>query len=263
MYGYAPYESVGDKKAKALKKLEKLRKKNPDVKPVTIDGRKITKTWWGKAWSTNLESYSDYANRIGRGRSYLTHGSVLDLQIRDGLITSQVSGSGSSIYQTQITISPLKPKTWKAIKELSDQQFDSIPKLLQGDFPKGLQQVFSAKGEGLFPMPREIKFSCSCPDSARMCKHIAATLYGVGNRLDYSPELLFTLRGVDINELVEFAIESRKSDLISRAKNVKSKRLIKAKEDSLSKLFGIDFARPKPASPKRVRKASKTPTKKK
>lgn len=242
--GYQPYESVGEKKAKALIKLTKLRKKNPDVKPVTISGRTIAKTWWGKSWCANLESYADFANRMSRGRSYVSHGSILDLQLSEGLITSQINGSGSSIYQCEISIKALKPAIWKSIKVLSDQQFDSISKLLAGRFPKELQQVFSAKGEGLFPSPREISFSCSCPDSARMCKHIAATLYGIGNRLDDCPELLFQLRGVDINELVEFAVENRKNDLISRAKNVKSKRVLKTKGKSLEKLFGIDFSLP-------------------
>ncbi len=242
--GYQPYESVADKKAKALKKLEKLRKKNPAIKPVTISGRTIAKNWWGKSWCANLESYADFANRMSRGRSYVSHGSILDLQLSKGRISSQINGSGSSIYQCEILIKALKPSIWESIKALSDQQFDSIPKLLAGKFPKELQQIFSAKGEGLFPSPREISFSCSCPDSARMCKHIAATLYGIGNRLDDCPELLFQLRGVDINELVEFAVESRKNDLISRARNVKSKRVIKVKDNSLQKLFDIDFSIP-------------------
>ncbi len=239
--GYGEYETVASKKAKAAKRRKALMKKDPSIEPVIIEGTKISKSWWGIAWNKNLESYSDFSNRIGRGRAYLKHGSVLDLRIQEGEVISQVSGSGTKPYKCNIEITHLKKSVWACVKELSDNKFESLSKLLQGTFPKELQQIFSSKGEGLFPSPTEIKFSCSCPDSARMCKHIAATLYGVGNRLDYHPELLFKLRGVDVKELVEFAMESQKFRIIEKAKCVKSKKIMNIEEDQMSELFGINF----------------------
>ncbi len=242
-WGYKPYERVGDKKARAQKKIASMRKqkKYADIEPVTIEGRSIAKNWWGKAWCTNLESYADYSNRIGRGSAYVKNGMVIDLEISEGTIRSLVMGSGSTPYECSISINTLPKKKWADIKKLTVSSFDSVQSLLDGKFPKELQNSLSDKGSGLFPAPREIKFDCDCPDWADMCKHIAATLYAVGARLDHKPELLFSLRGVDMNELISDTIADHKSSLIGKALKVKSKRIMKIKDNPLGSLFDIDF----------------------
>jgi len=241
---YPEYATVAEKKAKAKKKIKALRKKGEHISPIEIDGRTIAKSWWGKAWNKNLQEYSDFSNRLSRGRSYVTHGCVIDLQITEGKIMAQVMGSGSSVYKCLVEIKPINMKKWTHIKKLVGNSISSITELLAGKFPKELESVFSLKGKGLFPDPEEFSPNCSCPDYAQFCKHLAAVIYGVGNRLDSAPELLFTLRGIDSNELVAEAIADHKDNLIAKAEKIKSKRLIKLDEKELSTMFDIDFSMP-------------------
>jgi uncharacterized Zn finger protein len=199
-YGWRPYVPVAERRRQAQRELAKLKKKGQSSAPVTIAGRNIATSFWGKSWCTNLERYSDYANRLPRGRTYVRNGSVVDLQIAKGEVTAMVAGS--SLYRIKITIAPVKPPRWKSICRDCAGSVDSLVELLQGRFEKGVMDRVCREGEGLFPAPEEIKLSCSCPDWADMCKHVAAALYGVGARLDHKPQLLFVLRGVDENELI-------------------------------------------------------------
>ncbi len=242
-YGYPAYVTIAQKKANAQTKLIKLKqeKKYGDIEPIIIEGNAITSTWWGKAWCKNLERYSDYANRIGRGRSYVKNGFIFDLKIHPGKIISLVQGSGSNPYKCEIKIEPISAGIWNNIKKLTESNFDSIQTLLHGKFPKELQEILSAEGKGIFPCPKEISFDCSCPDWADMCKHIAASLYGVGSKLDKFPELLFTLRGVNMNDLIGSTLQSHKNSIIEKASKVKSSRIIAIKNQPLSDMFGIDF----------------------
>ena len=235
---YKPYVTVAQKRAKAQKKLAQLRKKNPDIQPVTIEGTAIAKTWWGKAWNRNMESYADYAYRIERGRSYVRHGAVLDLQIRKGRIEALVQGSEARPYEVSIKIKPIEKKAWERIKEACMGDIDSLSEILEGKFPKALGAIFTAQGTGLFPSPEEIKLSCSCPDWATMCKHVAATLYGVGARLDENPMLFFTLRDVDAEDLVEKAVEDQTKKLLTKAET-KSSRVLENVD--LAAMFDIDL----------------------
>jgi len=197
---WRPYVSVAERRRKAEKKLAKLKKKSQSVSPVTIEGRAIAKSFWGKSWCTNLERYSDFANRLPRGRTYVRNGSVVDLQIARGKVSALVSGS--DLYTVAITIAPVTATRWKAICMDCSGTIDSLVELLQGRLAKGVMDRVCREGDGLFPTPKEIELSCSCPDWADMCKHVAAVLYGVGARLDERPALLFELRGVDQNELL-------------------------------------------------------------
>ncbi|MBE9571481.1 MAG: hypothetical protein IMF11_12700, partial [Proteobacteria bacterium] len=206
-WGYPRYVSVAEKKAKAAKKIKQLRKKTPDIRPVIIEGRAIATTWWGKSWNVNLERYADYENRIGRGRSYVCHGTVLDLRIEPGNVTSLVQGTASQPYAVNVNIKEIPANIWEEIKVACEGKLDSLQELLIGKFPKALSEIFTAQGKGLFPSPKEISFSCSCPDWAYMCKHVAATLYGIGARLDEEPDLFFKLRKVEMNDLISQAIE--------------------------------------------------------
>ena len=199
-YGFRPYVSVAERRRQAQREIEKKRKKGLVVLPVVIDGRVIAKTFWGKAWCDNLESYSDFENRLPRGRTYVRNGSVVHLEIRPGKISALVSGS--ELYSVEITISSLPKPHWKRIKTQCAGKIGSLVELLQARLSKSVMEVVTRRGEGLFPKPAEIKMKCSCPDWAGMCKHVAAVMYGVGARLDDQPELLFLLREIDHLELI-------------------------------------------------------------
>jgi uncharacterized Zn finger protein len=203
-YDYKPYVPVAQRRAQAAKEMARLVKKGQTVSPVVIDGRAIVRTFWGKAWCTNLESYSDYANRLPRGRTYARNGSVVHLSIEKGRIQAYVSGS--ELYTVEIDITALPPRAWQVLKEVCAGKIGSLVELLQGKLSAAVMEAVTDRDQGLFPKPKEIKMRCSCPDSAGMCKHIAAVMYGIGNRLDTSPELLFHLRAVDHQELIEQAI---------------------------------------------------------
>jgi uncharacterized Zn finger protein len=237
-WGYPEYVTVAEKKAKAAKKLAQLRKKMPDIAPVVIEGNTLARSWWGKSWNKNLERYADYSNRIGRGKSYVRHGAVLDLKIEDGRVTALVQGSRAKPYEVVVRIEPVKKTRWDQVRKQCQGELRSLTDLLAGKFPKELGEIFLAEGKGLFPTPKEISFDCSCPDWASMCKHVAATLYGIGARLDEDPLLFFTLRQVDTEELVARAVQEKTGDLLARAKQKSSKVLDDA---DLSGLFGIDM----------------------
>ena len=199
-YGFRPYVSVGARRAQAARELAKLQKKGRKMSPVAIEGRKIARTFWGEAWCDNLERYSDYANRLPRGRTYVRNGSVVDLQVAPGRVTALVSGS--TMYDVKVTVGPVPRARWSAICKDCSGAIDSLVELLQGRFSKGVMTRLCEEKTGLFPSPKDILFTCSCPDWASMCKHVAAVLYGIGARLDHQPELLFTLRKVDQQDLI-------------------------------------------------------------
>src|ERR1039457_3656806 len=265
-YGWHPYVPVAEKRRRAEQKLAKLRKKGQSVAPITIEGRTIAKSFWGQSWCTNLEHYSDYENRLPRGRTYVRNGSVLDLQIAKGEVAAMVAGS--ELYKIKIAIAPVTRARWKSICRDCAGTVDSLVELLQGRLAKGVMDRVCRKGDGLFPSPQEIKLSCSCPDWADMCKHVAAALYGVGARLDEKPQLLFVLRGVDENELLARAGQGLP---LTRATPSAAKVL---DDNDVAALFGLEMVettnsdtRTPPASKRHQRsntsRESKTPALKK
>jgi uncharacterized Zn finger protein len=234
-YGFRPYVHVAQRRREAQRELEKLRNKGLIVQPISIDGRLIAKTFWGKAWCENLESYSDFENRLPRGRTYARNGSVVHLEIQPGKISARVSGS--ELYSVEITISSLSDPHWKCVKGQCAGQIGSLVELLQGRLSKSVMDVVTQRDGGLFPKPAEIKMKCSCPDWAGMCKHVAAVMYGVGARLDNKPELLFLLRKVDHLELIAGAVDSE--SVVNSARS-KGKKTIAAGD--LADVFGIEMA---------------------
>ncbi|MFH1020268.1 MAG: hypothetical protein V1782_06595 [Pseudomonadota bacterium] len=237
-WDYPRYVSIDEKKAKAEKKLQQLKKKMPGIAPVVLEGNALARTWWGKSWNKNLERYADYSNRIGRGKSYVRYGAVLDLKIEGGRVTALVQGTRTKPYEVVIRIQPVKKANWDLIRKQCQDELRSLPDLLAGKFPKALGDIFLAEGKGLFPTPKEISFECSCPDWASMCKHVAATLYGIGARLDEDPLLFFTMRQADTEELVAQAVKDKTGELLAKA-DTKSSRVID--DADLSGLFGIDL----------------------
>jgi uncharacterized Zn finger protein len=237
-WGYPEYVSVAQKRARAEKKLKQLQKKMPDIKPVILAGNSLARSWWAKTWNKNLERYADYSNRIGRGRSYLRNGMVLDLKISAGEVRALVMGSTSTPYKVEITIQPIDRTQWQAIKKQCQGRLKSLQDLLAGKIPKTLADIFFTQEQGLFPTPRAIGFHCSCPDSASMCKHVAATLYGIGARFDEDPSLFFTLRGADTEGLIAEAIQDETDELLIRTKQKSAKVIDDA---DLADIFGIDM----------------------
>jgi uncharacterized Zn finger protein len=256
-FGWGDYVSVAAKRRSAERKVAELRKQGRSIAPVAIEGRKIAKSFWGGAWCTNLERYSDHENRLPRGRSYVRNGSVVDLQIAKSEVAALVSGS--DLYEIRMTVAPVAPTRWKAICRDCAGTIDSLVELLQGRLAKSVMDRVCREGDGLFPAPNEIKLSCSCPDWADMCKHVAAVLYGVGARLDEKPQLLFVLRGVDEIEMLAGAGQNL---AISRSAPTAAKVLA---DDDVAALFGLEMAEtinsgiPVPTAPKPSRRTKARP----
>jgi uncharacterized Zn finger protein len=235
-WGFRPYVAAAARRQQAEKEIEKLKKKGRVVTPVVIEGRKIARSFWGKAWCDNLERYSDFANRLPRGRTYVSNGSVVDLQLARGKVEALVSGT--EIYKVKIDILVAAHARWKAICADCAGSVGSLVELLQGKLSEHVMKRVCREADGLFPGPREITMTCSCPDWAGMCKHVAATLYGVGARLDSQPDLLFTLRGVNREDMVSTV----GADLPLTAKPAASERVLD--NNDLATLFGLDIAEP-------------------
>lgn len=265
-YGYAPYVTVAEKQARSEAMSAKLKKKNPDLAPVVIAGQTIAKSWWGKSWNKNIERYADYAYRLDRGRSYVRSGCVLDLQITSGKVNALVAGSRGKPYEINVKIAPLSREHLTRISDQVKEKLHSLSDLLAGKFPADLQSLFFEKESGLFPQPTDISFSCSCPDWAKMCKHVAATLYGVGARLDEEPALFFTLRHIDQSALVGEVLASQADTLLEKAARGAGRRRRLADSD-VTTVFNVDLQPPSESpAPEKTRvprkKSAKKTTKK-
>jgi uncharacterized Zn finger protein len=245
-WGWAPYVPLAERRLKAEKAASKMLKKGQKVLPVRVGGGKISTTFWGRAWCRHIESFSDRSNRLPRGRSYVRNGSVIHLDIDASGVEALVQGS--SLYRVNVKVKELDRNEWTAILGRCSGEIGSLIELLQGRLSSGVMQTMIDRHHGLFPKPREMAFTCSCPDRARMCKHVAAALYGIGHRLDQRPELLFKLRDVDHMELLDGA--RVKSGVVSG-----SARIIKGRD--LSEIFGIEISDYSPgAAPSRSGRAS-------
>jgi uncharacterized Zn finger protein len=254
-YEWRPYVPVAVRRQNAARQIARFRKKGAPLAPVLIQGRTIARSFWGKAWCDNLERYSDFANRLPRGRTYLRNGSVLDLRLGAGTVKALVCGS--DLYRISIVVAPLPKPRWGAVVKECAGKIGSLVELLQGKFSRAVMEMLIRRETGLFPSAKEITFECSCPDWAAMCKHVAATLYGVGARLDTEPELFFRLRRVDQLDLLTAA--SSGVTLAAQGSGTR-KRLA---ETALTEVFGIELDEsskvsgvlPGPASRKRQKAA--------
>jgi uncharacterized Zn finger protein len=243
---FPKYVPVAERRAKASRELPRRLKKGQKASPVVIEGRDIAESFWGKSWCENLERYSDLANRLPRGRTYVRNGSVVDLRIEKGSVRAFVSGS--ELYEVEVKVAPVPKLRWAAICKDCSGAIDSLIELLQGKFSNAVMARICQQKTGLFPSPSEIEFSCSCPDDASMCKHVAATLYGIGARLDRSSELLFLLRAVDQLELIAQAGQEA-----PRAKKVPPSKKVLG-DANLSDIFGIEIAEEAPVKTRKLRR---------
>jgi len=254
-FQWRPYVSVAERRRKAERAAKRAAKQGQALSPVRIAGQAIARTFWGKAWCSNMERYSDFSNRLPRGRTYVRNGSVIDLQVAAGEVRAQVAGS--SLYKTTVKVSALSRARWKGISADCAGSIDSLVELLQGRFSKGVMERICRAETGLFPSPKEIHFECSCPDWASMCKHVAAVLYGIGARLDEAPELLFTLRKVKAQDLVARA----SADLPFAKQAPAAGRVLE--DAALAEVFGIEMVQavplPEPVAAPATRAPAKPP----
>ncbi len=245
-YDYQPYQTVGERRAKAQKVADGYERRGVKLHGVSAQGTKLARTFWGKGWCDHMESFSDFASRLPKGKSYVRNGAIIDLQVLPGRITAKVVGTET--YDVDCRIERLPANQWADIKKRCGGQIGSVVELLQGKLSSSVMSVVTDAKAGLFPGPREIRLGCTCPDFAHLCKHVAAALYGVGIRLDDEPELLFKLRGVDSVELIDAATTEPAADGTGRAT---------LSHDQLADVFGIELAAPveraKPAKAKRKR----------
>ncbi len=228
--------TVEELRARAENSMKSAQKKGQVYEPVIPHkGRDICQSWWGRAWCVNLERYADFENRIERGKRYVRSGAVVDLKIRGGVVEARVQGSRKIPYKVVIRISPLSESKCQGIIERCGKRIESLEKLIAGEFPEELKELFLEK-DGLFPTPIEISFNCSCPDWALMCKHVAAAMYAIGVRLDENPFYFFALRGIDVDRFIDITLENKVEEMLNQA-DVRTERIIENAD--LAQLFGI------------------------
>lgn len=257
-YAFKPYVPVAKRRSQAARFAANLAKKEKrDLAPIEIEGRQIAASFWGQAWCEHLESFSDFENRLPRGRTYVRNGSVIDLQMERGKVKALVSGS--EVYKVTVDIATLPAAAWKRIRKECSSSIQSVMDLLQGKFDGKIMERLSVPNDGLFPRPQEIRMKCSCPDYATMCKHVAAVLYGVGARLDREPELLFVLRDVDHLDLIDQAANSDNLDQTLQAADNST-----LADHELESIFGIELETATAKSPRKkaVAKTKSRPAKK-
>jgi uncharacterized Zn finger protein len=230
---YPAYVSVAERRAKAEKAAAKAKKAGVNYAPIEAYRGAIAKTFWGKAWCDNLQAYSDYDNRLPRGATYVRNGSVIDLQIKANAVQALVMGS--SLYIVDISITKVPDPQWQAICKDCASSIDTLVDLLQGKLSRPVMERICKPLTGLFPSPKEIRFTCNCPDAAGMCKHIAAVMYGVAARLDQQPDMLFTLRQVQAIDLVAQA----GSGMPARGTGPSTGKVLD--DSALADVFGLDM----------------------
>lgn len=236
-YGYYSQPTKAELKAKAARSIADLKKKGRELNPIELEGTKIARTWWGKAWCSNIERYADFSNRVDRGKSYVRAGCVIDLKVSKGRIEALVQGTRKKPYEVAVGIASLTDDAFAELMGDCNARADSLEALAAGDFPDELKERLLTAG-GLFPSPSQIGFTCSCPDSAYLCKHIAAAIMAVAPQLDETPLLLFELRGVDTAELVKRTV-AEKLDLMLSNADAPSERIMDVSDDDLTALFGV------------------------
>lgn len=211
---YPKYETS----AEILERNEQRRaiflKKHKQACPLVLSSKKVSQTWWGKAWNENLNRYCDYANRLARGKRYVRGGAVFDIKIQAGRIEGYVGGSGNKTYHVEIHIDAGKIDGLLEVIKLHDVQITTIQDLLDGNFPVALKDILLDKKRGLFPSPQEIHIHCTCPDYAIVCKHVAALLYGVSVKLDEDPSLFFLLRQIQMEDVVAHVLGDNVEELL-------------------------------------------------
>lgn len=233
------YDDRRETKADVQRDIERRKERGEEFEQLalTAKGANIASTFWGRAWCRQLQTYQDYESRLPRGRSYLREGNVYNLTIEPGLITAIVAGS--ALYDVSVRIAALPKSDWEVLKEDCAGQVGSLLDLLAGRLGDNVLQTVTDPDRGLFPKSSDLRFSCTCPDWADMCKHVSAVLYGVGAKLDTAPDLFFVLRSVDPTELLSGTTQETLGTIDSTDAALVG--------EDLSALFGIELA-PEPST---------------
>jgi uncharacterized Zn finger protein len=172
--------------------------------------------WWARRWLAALEKFG-WAARLERGRDYARRGNVLDLDITPGHIKAQVQGSRPWPYQVEVGLEPLTDEQWDRVIHRLGRQALYAAKLLAGDMPQNIEDIFNAAGVALIPKTATaFTMTCTCPDPVVPCKHIAAVFYVLGQEFDRDPFVLFELRGRTRQDVVK-ALQGRPSDEVVNA----------------------------------------------
>ncbi|NET25526.1 SWIM zinc finger family protein [Okeania sp. SIO1I7] len=167
------------------------------------------KEWWTQQWIDLLNSYR-FKKRLERARNYARQGNVLSLEFRDKEIISQVQGTAPEPYKQSLWLDTFSDEDWNYVIETMSQRAIFTAKLLAGEMPQNIEEVFAANGLRLFPFTLDdIHAKCDCPDKARVCKHIAAVYYILGDRFSDDPFLLFQLRGRTKEKILEVLRQKR------------------------------------------------------
>jgi uncharacterized Zn finger protein len=195
-------------------------------------------TWWAKRWIEVLESFNIGA-RLGRGRSYARSGQVLSIDISKGVIDAKVQGSRSTPYKIQIKIKPLSDANWQKVGQALSRQAIFAAKLLAGEMPRDVEEVFRNIGLRLFPeKSQDLQTNCSCPDWSNPCKHIAAVYCLLGEEFDRDPFLIFKLRGMSREEVVDLLRRDKLTQRESRKESIprksRRKRIVQKEKEEPS-----------------------------
>jgi uncharacterized Zn finger protein len=163
----------------------------------------IGETWWSRRFIELLESFG-VGSRLKRGRTYARAGQVVELDVEHGVVLAKVQGSRYSPYRVRIRFKALSESQWRRAEKAMASQALPLAKLLAGEMPHDIEDLFASCKLALFPRSKaELRATCTCPDWENPCKHIAAAYYILAERFDEDPFLLFTWRGRDQDELVE------------------------------------------------------------
>jgi uncharacterized Zn finger protein len=179
-------------------------------KPLPVEGGIIARskrgaigeTWWSQRFIALLESFG-VGSRLQRGRSYARRGQVIELDVEPGIVIAKVQGSRYTPYRVRIQCKALSEQQWRRLEKAMASHALPLAQLLAGEMPRDIEDVFASCKLTLFPRSRaELKASCTCPDSANPCKHIAAAYYILAERFDQDPFQIFAWRGREQHELL-------------------------------------------------------------
>ena len=194
---------------------------------VKVYTQAITYTWWGKSWSTNINNFSDFPQRLTRGRNYLREGKVHDIEIEGNCVSAVVDGEYCPQYKVSITFKPIPLKSI----EYWNKQIETLKTIGEGEVPREYENTFSTKKGGILPKYKDAIMQCECPDNGYTCKHKIALLAALGAIIDREPLILFQLRGVDTDTLLHKAKDNNVHEISVLGKWVKNKKAKEQKQN--------------------------------
>lgn len=181
---------------------------------MTNETLQASREWWSQRWLDLLDSYR-FKKRLERGRNYARQGNVLSIEFKGAKVLARVQGSEPEPYKVSLSLDPFSEEQWGYVIETMSQKSIFAAKLLAGEMPQNMEDVFTSNGLSLFPFTlSDVHSKCSCPDKANPCKHVAAVYYQLGDRFSEDPFVLFQLRGRTKEQII--------SDLRQLRSNVKT-----------------------------------------